>query len=75
MIRRFAIIDENSNWVYNIGRRERRLDSRGFCRKAEDEESPSTAEQGCQLTAGGGDSKASATEIYRQAIGKGGKVR
>ena len=51
------------------------MDSRGFCRKAEDEESPSTTEQGCQLTAGGGDSKASATEIYRQAIGKGGKVR
>ena len=29
------------------------------------EESPGTAEQGCRLTAGGGDSRESATEIYR----------
>ena len=36
---------------------------------------------GCQITSGGGDSKASATEIYRQCltlsvelIGKGGKA-
>ena len=38
------------------------------------EESPSSAEQGRQLTAGGGDSKESATEINRQEIGKDGKV-
>lgn len=39
------------------------------------EESPGIIRQGCQLTAGGSDSKDSATEIYRQEIGKGGKVR
>ena len=38
------------------------------------EESPSSIEQGRQLTAGGGDFKESATEINRQEIGKDGKV-
>ena len=38
------------------------------------EESPSITRQGCQLTAGESDFKESATEIYRQEIGKGGKV-
>ena len=40
------------------------------------EESPSSTEQGRQLTAGGGDFKESATEINRQhCVGKDGKVR
>ena len=30
---------------------------------------------GCRITSGGGDSKESATEIYRRASGKGGNVR
>ena len=38
------------------------------------EESPSSTEQGRQLTAGGGDFKESATEINRQVLGKDGKV-
>ena len=38
------------------------------------EESPSITRQGCQLTAGESDFKDSATEIYRQEIGKGGKA-
>ena len=55
-------------------------DDRGCkCRKTAGEESPGFA--GCRITSGGGDSKASATEIYRQCltlsvelIGKGGKA-
>jgi len=39
------------------------------------EESPSSTEQGRQLTAGEGDFKESATEINRQEIGKDGKAR
>ena len=43
------------------------------------EESPGTAEQGCRLTAGGGDSRESATEINRpdpqREPGKDGKAR
>ena len=40
------------------------------------EESPSSAGQGCRLTAGEGDFKDSATEIdYRCFGGTGGKVR
>ena len=38
------------------------------------EESPSSTEQGRQLTAGGGDSKESATEINRHESGKDGKA-
>ena len=38
------------------------------------EESPSSTEQKRRLTAGGGNSKESATEINRQEIGKDGKV-
>lgn len=38
------------------------------------EESPSSIEQGCQLTAGEGDFKESATEINRHVNGKDGKV-
>lgn len=30
---------------------------------------------GCRITSGGGDSKESATEIYRRVSGKGGKAR
>ena len=30
---------------------------------------------GCRITSGGGDSKDSATEIYRRVSGKGGKAR
>ena len=53
--------------MYNTVR-ERRLDDRGPVKLLYgNEESPSTAGQGCQLTAGGGDSKASATERYRQS--------
>ena len=38
------------------------------------EESPSIIRQECQLTAGESNFKDSATEIYRQEIGKGGKA-
>lgn len=43
-------------------------------RKAYNEESPSFIGQECQLTAGEGDFKESATEINRQEIGKDGKA-
>ena len=36
------------------------------------EESPGTAGQGCRLTAGGGDSRESATEINRRPSGRQG---
>ena len=57
-------------------------DDRGCkCRKTAGEESPGFAGQDAGKTSGGGDSKASATEIYRQCltlsvelIGKGGKA-
>ncbi len=39
------------------------------------EESPGSIEQGCRLTAGGGDSKDSATENKRRIFGKCGNVR
>ena len=40
------------------------------------EESPSSIGQGCKVTPCGGNSKDSATEIYRLIFsGKGGKVR
>ena len=42
------------------------------CRKTAGEESPGFIGQGCRLTAGGGNSKDSATEIYRHFCGKGG---
>ncbi len=39
------------------------------------EESPGSIERGCRLTAGGGDSKDSATENKRRFFGKCGNVR
>ena len=39
-----------------------------------DEESPSIKRTGCWLTASGGDSRTSATEINRHESGKDGKV-
>ena len=49
-------------------------DSRGHLMMRE--ESPGSIEQGCRLTAGGGDSKDSATENKRQiSSGKCGNVR
>ena len=50
-----------------------------LCRFAAGEESPSTTGQGRRVTPGGGDSKESATEIYRELPidreRKGGKAR
>lgn len=44
-------------------------------RYPDDEESPSSAGQGCLITSGEGDFRESATEIYRRASGKGEKAR
>ena len=47
----------------------------GQTRKAICEESPSTTEQSRLITSSQGDLRKSATERYRQEIGKGEKVR
>ena len=47
----------------------------GQTRKAICEESPSTTEQSRLITSSRGDSRKSATERYRQEIGKGEKAR
>ena len=44
-------------------------------RKTVYEESPSVSETGCRRNPGEGDFKESATENYRQEIGKGEKAR
>lgn len=46
-----------------------------FAYYGQSEESPSIIRQGCQLTAGEGDFKDSATEIDRRESGKDGKAR
>lgn len=60
-----CFIFDNNNFVGRMSSR---------CLSIQGEESPGFTGRECRLTAGGGNSKDSATEIYRHFCGKGGKV-
>jgi len=56
-----ALTNRGNNYIINLSK----SGSRGHCKMRE--ESPGSTEQGCRLTAGGGDSKDSATENKRRS--------
>ena len=62
-----------TNWQKNYIIKWSKSGNRGHLRVRE--ESPGSIERGCRLTAGGGDSKDSATENKRRIFGKCGNVR
>ena len=70
----FSVVDKIKVLLYNMVRYKIVIRSRGQGEPV-NEESPSVLETGCRRNPGEGDFKESATENYRQEIGKVEKVR